>query len=91
VDVGVRVGDAVNEDVGLSVGVGDVSENGAENSDVLLLMSVLVAVTCGPLTGSLNEEGNVENSLADRSTTALPCEGEIRTSMRASLAPSPQP
>ena len=54
VGVDVRVGDAVDEDVGLSVGVGDVTEKGAENSEVLLLMSVLVAVTCGPLTGPLN-------------------------------------
>jgi hypothetical protein len=54
VDVGVGVADAVDEDVGLWVGVGDATEKGAENSEVLLLMSVLVAVTCGPLTGSLN-------------------------------------
>ncbi|HSP99325.1 MAG TPA: hypothetical protein VL049_19055 [Candidatus Dormibacteraeota bacterium] len=40
VGVDVRVGDAVDDDVALSVGVGDVTEKGAENSEVLLLMSV---------------------------------------------------
>jgi hypothetical protein len=57
-DVGVRVGVRVAVDVGiatvaLGVGVWVNRENGAENSEVLLLMSVLVAVTCGPLSGPL--------------------------------------
>ena len=57
VDFGVRVRVAVNvggTGVGLGVGVGVGRATGAENSEVLLLTSVLVAVTCGPLTGPLN-------------------------------------
>jgi hypothetical protein len=57
-DVEIRVGVRVAVEVGiatvaLGVGVGVSNENGAENSEVLLLMSVLVAVTCGPLSGPL--------------------------------------
>ena len=54
--VRVRVGvggTGVGDRLGDAVGVGDVSENGAENGDVLWLMSVAVAVMCGPLSGPL--------------------------------------
>ena len=53
-DVAVAVECVVGVAVVVPVGVGDVTENGAENSEVLLLMSVLVAVTCGPLSGPSN-------------------------------------
>jgi hypothetical protein len=56
VRVTVLLGVAVRVAVGLGegVGVGVGRKKGAENAEVLLLMSVLVAVTCGPLTGPLN-------------------------------------
>ena len=54
VRVRVAVGGAgVLVGLGDVLGVGEVSENGIENGDVLLLMSVLVAVTFGPLSGPL--------------------------------------
>jgi hypothetical protein len=56
VDADVRVRVGVSVDVGfvaLGVAVGVDRENGAENSEVLSLMSMLVAVACGPLSGPL--------------------------------------
>jgi hypothetical protein len=49
-----RCGRGRRRGVGLAVGVGDANANGAENSDVLLLMSVLVAVMLGPFGGLSN-------------------------------------
>ena len=49
--VGVAVGVRVRDGVCVGIGVGVVRETGAENCEVLLLTSVLVAVTFGPLSG----------------------------------------
>src|SRR5215470_8266514 len=53
-DVGVCVRVAVEVPVAGGEPVGVARETGAENGEVLLLISVLVAVTCGPLSGPLN-------------------------------------
>jgi len=56
VPVADAVGEAVSVPVGTGVGGVGVREKGEENSDVLPFMSVLVAVTCGPLSGPSNDQ-----------------------------------
>src|SRR5262249_8033735 len=74
--------------VALGLGVGVTSENGAENSDVLLLMSVFVAVTFGPLSGPSNVQlPSLVNTEASK-TRPCPSESEkISTAHGAHAVP----